>query len=69
MPRRTLENERARKLTAFLATFMSCRFTRLPVYVLFASVFFGAQSGNVIFSLYLLGISIALLTGLAFRHA
>ena len=64
---RTLENERDRKLTAFLATFMSCG-ARLPVYVLFATVFFGAQSGNVIFALYMLGISIALVTGLVFQR-
>lgn len=64
---RTLENERDRKLTGFLATFMSCG-ARLPVYVLFASVFFGARSGSVIFVLYLLGIAVAVLTGLAFKR-
>ncbi len=64
---RTLENERDRKLTGFLSTFMSCG-ARLPVYVLFAGVFFGAQSGNVIFALYLLGVGIAMITGLVFKR-
>ncbi|MFN8528547.1 MAG: ferrous iron transport protein B [Anaerolineae bacterium] len=64
---RTLENERDRKLTGFLTTFMSCG-ARLPVYVLFATVFFGAQSGNAIFALYLLGILVALVTGLLFKR-
>ncbi|MBL8130505.1 MAG: ferrous iron transport protein B [Anaerolineae bacterium] len=64
---RTLENERDRKLTGFISTFMSCG-ARLPVYVLFAGVFFGAQSGSVIFALYLLGIATAIGTGLVFKR-
>lgn len=64
---RTLENERDRKVTAFLATFMSCG-ARLPVYILFTAVFFRAQAGNVIFALYLLGIAIAILTGIFFKR-
>lgn len=59
---RTLENESDRKLTGFLVTFMSCG-ARLPVYVLIGAAFFGAQSGNLIFAMYLLGIAVALLTG------
>lgn len=59
---RTLEHEQDRKLTGFLATFMSCG-ARLPVYVVFASLFFGARAGNLIFALYLLGIGVAFLTG------
>lgn len=61
---RTLEHERDRKLTAFLATFMSCG-ARLPVYAAFAAAFFGARAGTVIFGLYVGGILMALLTGLA----
>ena len=64
---RTLENERDRKLTGFLATFMSCG-ARLPVYVVFGAAFFGAQAGQLAFSLYLVGIAVALLTGLAFSR-
>jgi ferrous iron transport protein B len=64
---RTLENERDRKLTGFLATFMSCG-ARLPVYVVFGAAFFGAASGNLIFAMYLLGIGVALAVGFAFKH-
>lgn len=64
---RTLENEQDRKLTGFLATFMSCG-ARLPVYVVFGAAFFGAQAGNLIFGLYLLGIGVALVTGITLKH-
>lgn len=64
---RTLENERDRKLTGFLATFMSCG-ARLPVYVVFGAAFFGAAAGQLMFSLYLLGMGVALLTGLVFSR-
>ncbi len=64
---RTLENEKDRKLTGFLVTFMSCG-ARLPVYVVFGAAFFGALSGNLIFSMYVLGIGIALLVGYGFKH-
>ena len=64
---RTLENERDRKLTGFLATFMSCG-ARLPVYVVIGAAFFGAASGNLIFAMYLLGIAVALAVGFAFKQ-
>ncbi len=63
---RTLENPRDKALTALLIPLMSCG-ARLPVYVLFASVFF-TSSGTVIWSLYLLGISLAILMGLIFKR-
>jgi ferrous iron transport protein B len=63
---RTLENERDRILTSLLVPFMSCG-ARLPVYVLFASVFFPQDSGLVIFSLYVIGIVVAILAGLLLK--
>jgi ferrous iron transport protein B len=59
---RTLEHESDRKLTGFLVTFMSCG-ARLPVYVVIGSAFFGAHAGNLIFSMYIIGIGVALTTG------
>ena len=59
---RTLENEKDRILTGLLVPFMSCG-ARLPVYVLFASVFFPKNSNTVVFSLYLTGILVAVLMG------
>ena len=64
---RTLQNEKDRKLTGFLATFMSCG-ARLPVYVVFGAAFFGSTSGNLIFAMYLLGIAIALAIGFTLKH-
>jgi ferrous iron transport protein B len=63
---RTLENPRDRALTALLLPLMSCG-ARLPVYVLFAGIFFAQSSGTVIWSLYVLGILLAVLMGLLFK--
>ena len=59
---RTLENEKDRILTGLLVPFVSCG-ARLPVYVLFASIFFPENSGNVIFWLYVTGILMAVVVG------
>ncbi len=63
---RTLENEKDRILTGLLVPFMSCG-ARLPVYALFAAIFFPASAGTVVFSMYLLGILTALSLGLVLR--
>jgi ferrous iron transport protein B len=47
--------------------FMSCG-ARLPVYALFAAAFFPTGGQNMVFGLYLLGIAVAVLTGLIMRH-
>ncbi len=60
---RTLENEKDRILTGLLVPFMSCG-ARLPVYILFASIFFPDKSGSVVFWLYLTGILVAVLMGI-----
>jgi len=59
---RTLENEKDRILTGLLVPFMSCG-ARLPVYVLFSSIFFPHNSNTVIFLLYLTGIAVAIMLG------
>jgi ferrous iron transport protein B len=64
---RTLENRRDRILTGLLVPLMSCA-ARLPVYVIFAAAFFPSHTGGVIFALYLLGIALAVLSGLVFRR-
>jgi len=60
MATRTMEHERDRILTMLLIPFMSCT-ARLPIYTLFVAVFFTAYQGEVIFSLYLIGIIIAII--------
>jgi len=57
---RTIEDRKDRLITMHINTFMSCG-GRLPIYVLFAGAFFPAYSGNVIFSIYLIGIIMAVL--------
>ena len=66
MGTRTLENKRERFLTLFLVPFMSCG-ARLPVYALFGAAFFGKSAGNLVFTIYVVGIVIALLYGLLLR--
>jgi len=63
---RTLENQKDKVLTALLCPLMSCG-ARLPVYVLFVGAFFSAQSGTVIWSLYLLGMAMAIVMGIIFK--
>ena len=65
---RTLENERDRILTALLVPFMSCG-ARLPVYVVIASVFFPAYAGLAVFSMYLLGIAVAMVIGFVLKRS
>ncbi len=67
MAARTLETKRERFLTILITPFMSCG-ARLPVYLLLVGIFFAAEvQGLVVFSLYLLGILVALITGLLLR--
>ncbi len=67
MAARTLENPRDRTMTVMMAPFMSCG-ARLPVYALFAAAFFPTGGQNLVFLLYLIGIGVAVLTGLALRR-
>ena len=66
MSARTLNAERERLITSSMAPFMSCG-ARLPVYALFAVAFFPDSGQNVVFLLYLIGIAIAVVTGLVLR--
>lgn len=64
---RTLENPRDKALTALLIPLMSCG-ARLPVYVLFVGAFFASRSGTVLWSLYVMGIVLAILMGVFFKR-
>lgn len=67
MATRTLENERERKLTILMNPFMSCG-ARLPVYALFVAAFFPSNGQNLVFALYFIGISVAVLTGVLMKR-
>jgi ferrous iron transport protein B len=67
MAARTLGSERDRILTIMMAPFMSCG-ARLAIYAVFVSAFFPHGGQNIIFLLYLIGILVAVLTGLLLRY-
>lgn len=58
MAARTLENEKDRRKIIMCTPFMSCS-ARLPIYILFSEMFFPKYAMIVSFSLYILGILIA----------
>ncbi len=58
MATRTLEERKDRLLTILITPFISCS-ARIPIYVLLAGAFFEKRAALVIFSLYILGILVA----------
>lgn len=66
MAARTLDSERDRLLTVLMSPFMSCS-ARLAIYAIFVATFFPVGGQNIVFSLYLIGILMAVLTGLLLR--
>ena len=63
---RMLESEDDRVLTGMLVPMMSCG-ARLPVYAIFAAAFFPDNAGWFIFGLYMLGIVLAVVSGMVFK--
>lgn len=61
MASRALEHKRDRFKTILVTPFMSCS-ARLPIYVLFSSMFFGTHAMLVCYSMYVLGIVVAITT-------
>ena len=68
MASRTLPSERDRKLTILLTPFMSCS-AKLPIYAFFTAAFFPEDGAVVMITLYLLGIVMAIVTGLVLRQS
>ncbi len=66
MGSRILENKQDRLVTMHINTFMSCG-ARLPVYILFAGAFFPAIAGNIVFSIYLIGVLMAVIMAKVLR--
>lgn len=67
MGARTLEDEKDRLTTILINPFISCS-ARLPIYTLFAAAFFPGKEAFVIFTLYMLGIVVAILVALIFKR-
>ncbi|OQY38860.1 MAG: ferrous iron transport protein B, partial [Candidatus Cloacimonetes bacterium 4572_65] len=66
MATRTLESNRDRILTILMNPFMSCG-AKLPVYSLLVTAFFSKTAGLVLFSIYMSGIVLAVLSGFLFK--
>ncbi len=66
MATRTIEDRKDRLITILVNPLMSCS-ARLPVYILFAGAFFVGIEGSVIFSMYLMGILLAIIMAVLLR--
>ena len=67
MATRTIDKEEDRILTILLNPLMSCS-ARLPIYVLIGSAVLGSYAAAGIYSMYILGIILAILMALLFRR-
>ena len=67
MATRTLDNKKDRILTMIITPFISCS-ARLPVYVLLISAIFPRNQGIVLFSIYLIGILLAVFTAMIMKR-
>ena len=65
---RTIENPKDRLTTILINPFMSCG-GRLPIFILLAGAFFTANQGLVVFSMYLIGIVVAIIMALVLRKS
>ncbi len=66
MATRTLDNRKDRIMTMLITPFMSCS-ARLPVYVLIISAFFHKNQGLILFSIYGIGILLAVLVSMVLK--
>ncbi|MGN0605602.1 MAG: ferrous iron transport protein B [Oscillospiraceae bacterium] len=65
MASRTLENHNDKIKTILVTPFMSCS-ARLPIYVLFSGMFFGKYKMLAAYSMYIIGLIMAILISLIF---
>lgn len=69
MATRTLKNRSDRIVTMMIIPFMSCG-AKLPVYILLIGAFFSpAMAGNILFSIYLFGLFIAIISAKLLKTA
>lgn len=66
MSARTLSSERDRKMTILLTPFMSCS-AKLPIYGMITAAFFPKHTALVLISIYVLGMAVAILSGLVLK--
>lgn len=66
MATRTIEDRKSRLITMLINPFMSCS-ARLPIYLIFVGYFFKQYAGLVLFSMYIIGILIAMIAAVIFN--
>lgn len=68
MATRNIENRNNRLLTILINPFMSCS-ARLPVYLLLIGAIFPNSQGTLLFLLYFIGVSLAVMVAVIFRKS
>lgn len=63
---RTLDKDEDRKITTMIIPFISCG-AKAPIYGVFAGALFGGSSYIVVFSMYLLGLLVAIFSAVLFK--
>lgn len=63
---RTLDNDEDRKITTMIIPFVSCG-AKAPIYGVFAGALFGNGSFLVVFSMYILGLLVAIFSAVLFK--
>jgi len=63
---RTLDSDEDRKITTMIVPFVSCG-AKAPIYGVFAGALFGGGSFLVVFSMYFLGLLVAILSAVLFK--
>ncbi len=66
MATRTLENRKDRLITIMMIPFMSCS-TKYPIYMLFVTALFTKWQGAILFSVYFIGMLMAVFTSIVLR--
>lgn len=66
MGTKTLETERDRRFTVMLIPFFSCG-AKLPVWLMFASIFFKKYTDLAVFGIYAIGVITAMLAGIILK--
>lgn len=67
MSTRTLSSDRDRKMTIIVTPFMSCS-AKLPIYGMITAAFFPHHTALILMAVYLIGIVVAILSALLFKH-
>ncbi|HOO43590.1 MAG TPA: ferrous iron transport protein B, partial [Bacillota bacterium] len=63
---RTLDSDEDRKITTMIVPFVSCG-AKAPIYGVFAGALFGGGSFLVVFSMYILGLLVAIFSAILFK--